>query len=115
MADCSIPEAPLRVRDEEDLIHAEYSCGSLVWARLAGWPWWPAMVDDCPDVEQYYWLDGFSDIPVCTIISSSCVVPHRGARVTYQIAGRCGPFLHHGYQVWSYLTVKILPNHQDLT
>ncbi|KAG7307489.1 hypothetical protein JYU34_007688 [Plutella xylostella] len=63
MADCSIPESPLRVRDEEDLIHSEYSAGSVVWARLPGWPWWPAMVDDCPDTEQFYWLDGFSDIP----------------------------------------------------
>ncbi|XP_073943405.1 uncharacterized protein [Choristoneura fumiferana] len=63
MANCSVPEAPLRVTDEEDLIHSEYSAGSLVWARLPGWPWWPAMVDDCPDTEQFYWLDGFSDIP----------------------------------------------------
>ncbi|KAJ8722557.1 hypothetical protein PYW07_003737 [Mythimna separata] len=62
-ASCSVPEAPLRLHDEEDLIHSEYAAGSLVWARLAGWPWWPAMVDDCPDTEQYYWLDGFSDIP----------------------------------------------------
>lgn len=62
-ASCSIPEAPLRLRDEEDLIHSLYTAGSLVWARLAGWPWWPAMVDDCPDTEQFYWLDGFSDIP----------------------------------------------------
>ncbi|CAB3242489.1 unnamed protein product [Arctia plantaginis] len=62
-ASCSVAEAPLRLRDEEDLIHSEYTAGSLVWARLTGWPWWPAMVDDCPDTEQFYWLDGFSDIP----------------------------------------------------
>ncbi|XP_038215289.1 zinc finger CW-type PWWP domain protein 1-like [Zerene cesonia] len=63
MANCSIPEIPIRLHDEEDLIHSEYAAGSLVLARLPGWPWWPAMVDDCPDTEQYYWLDGFSDIP----------------------------------------------------
>ncbi|KAL0842270.1 hypothetical protein ABMA28_014409 [Loxostege sticticalis] len=62
-ADCSVPEKPIRPRDEEDLIHSEYSAGSVVLARLPGWPWWPAMVEDCPDTEQYYWLDGFSDIP----------------------------------------------------
>ncbi|RVE47988.1 hypothetical protein evm_007396 [Chilo suppressalis] len=62
-ADCSVPEVPIKIRDEEDLIHSEWSAGSVVWARLAGWPWWPAMVDDCPDTEQFYWLDGFSDIP----------------------------------------------------
>ncbi|XP_063531570.1 zinc finger CW-type PWWP domain protein 1-like [Cydia strobilella] len=63
LTDCSTPETPLRISDEEDLIHSEYSAGSLVWARLPGWPWWPAMVDDDPDTEQFYWLDGFSDIP----------------------------------------------------
>ncbi|CAG4911700.1 unnamed protein product [Colias eurytheme] len=63
MSDCSIPEIPIHLHDEEDLIHSEYAAGSLVLARLPGWPWWPAMVDDCPDTEQYYWLDGFSDIP----------------------------------------------------
>ncbi|KAM3963089.1 uncharacterized protein ACR2FA_002854 [Aphomia sociella] len=63
IASCSAVEAPIPLRDEEDLIHSEYSAGSVVWARLAGWPWWPAMVDDCPDTEQFYWLDGFSDIP----------------------------------------------------
>lgn len=70
MANCSVPEEPLRVTDEEDLIHSEYSAGSLVWARLPGWPWWPAMVDDCPDTEQFYWLDGFSDIPASGFCSS---------------------------------------------
>ncbi|CAG9783894.1 unnamed protein product [Diatraea saccharalis] len=42
-ADCSVPEVPIKLREEEDLIHSEYSAGSVVWARLAGWPWWPAM------------------------------------------------------------------------
>nr|XP_034840582.1 zinc finger CW-type PWWP domain protein 1-like [Maniola hyperantus] len=62
-ASCSAPEIPIRIHDEENLIYSEYSAGSLVVARMDGWPWWPAMVDDCPDTEQYYWLDGFSDIP----------------------------------------------------
>ncbi|CAG9585232.1 unnamed protein product [Danaus chrysippus] len=63
LASCSAPESPILLHDEEDLIHNEYSAGSLVLARIPGWPWWPAMVDDCPDTEQFYWLDGFSDIP----------------------------------------------------
>ncbi|VVC96919.1 unnamed protein product [Leptidea sinapis] len=33
----------IEAHDEEDLIHSEYSAGSLVLARLPGWPWWPAM------------------------------------------------------------------------
>ncbi|KAJ0180659.1 hypothetical protein K1T71_004063 [Dendrolimus kikuchii] len=62
-SNCSVPETPITIREEEDFIHAEYSAGSVVWGRLRGWPWWPAMIDDCPDTERYYWLDGFSDIP----------------------------------------------------
>lgn len=71
VANCSVPESPIHVRDEEDLIHGEYTAGSVVWARLTGWPWWPAMVDDDPDTEQYYWLDGFSDIPVKLLLNTS--------------------------------------------
>ncbi|KPI91631.1 Zinc finger CW-type PWWP domain protein 1 [Papilio xuthus] len=63
LADCSAPEVPIQLHDEEDLIHSRFSAGSIVWVKLPGWPWWPAMVDDCPDTEQFYWLDGFSDIP----------------------------------------------------
>ncbi|KPJ06223.1 Zinc finger CW-type PWWP domain protein 1 [Papilio machaon] len=63
LANCSDPEAPIQLHDEEDLIHSRFSAGSIVWVKLQGWPWWPAMVDDCPDTEQFYWLYGFSDIP----------------------------------------------------
>ncbi|GLV35999.1 hypothetical protein CBL_09783 [Carabus blaptoides fortunei] len=61
---CIIPEKPISIYIEEDLIDNEYTAGSVVWAKLFGFPWWPAMVDDCPDTEQYYWLDGNSDIPM---------------------------------------------------
>ncbi|XP_068629660.1 zinc finger CW-type PWWP domain protein 1-like [Battus philenor] len=60
---CSIPEEEIHLHQEEDLIHSRFTAGSIVWVKLYNWPWWPAMVDDCPDTEQYYWLDGFSDIP----------------------------------------------------
>lgn len=68
LSKCSVPEIPISIRDIEDLVYGEYSAGSIVLARLGGWPWWPAMVDDCPDTEQYYWFDGFSDIPVSFFI-----------------------------------------------
>jgi hypothetical protein len=61
---CALPEKPPTPLEEEDLIHNVYTAGSIVWGRLAGFPWWPAIVDDDPDTEQYYWLNGFSDIPV---------------------------------------------------
>jgi hypothetical protein len=50
--------------EEQAMIHAPYGVGSLVWAQQTGYPWWPAMVDDDPDTEQFYWLNDFSDIPV---------------------------------------------------
>ncbi|GLV37671.1 hypothetical protein CBL_13944 [Carabus blaptoides fortunei] len=60
---CIIPEKPINAYVEYDLIHNEYTAGSIVWAKLYDYPWWPAMVDDCPDTEQYYWLDVYSNIP----------------------------------------------------
>ncbi|XP_018324877.1 zinc finger CW-type PWWP domain protein 1-like [Agrilus planipennis] len=60
---CDVPEVKLSAREEEDMIFNEYNAGSIVWAKLPPYPWWPAMVDDDPDVEQYYWLKSYSDVP----------------------------------------------------
>lgn len=61
--DCSDPEeAP--GEDEEFLINNLYNAGSIVWARVEGFPWWPAMIEDDPDLEQYFWLEEKSDYPV---------------------------------------------------
>ncbi|XP_018324872.2 zinc finger CW-type PWWP domain protein 1-like [Agrilus planipennis] len=60
---CEIPEVKISAREEEDLIFNEYNAGSIVWAKLPPYPWWPAMVDDDPDVEQYYWVKSYSDFP----------------------------------------------------
>ncbi|XP_049779553.1 zinc finger CW-type PWWP domain protein 1-like [Schistocerca cancellata] len=63
LASCTAPQKGPSIMQELDLIENEYTAGSVVWARLAGYPWWPAMVDDDPDVEQYYWITTLSDIP----------------------------------------------------
>ncbi|XP_035215141.1 myb-like protein X [Stegodyphus dumicola] len=47
---------------EENMENIEFSPvryipGTIVWAKLAGFPWWPAMVEDDPDTEEYYWLE----------------------------------------------------------
>ncbi len=39
-------------------LELEYAAGSLVWARSRNFPWWPAMVDHCPDTEEFCWLRG---------------------------------------------------------
>ena len=56
-----------------DLIFPQFTCGSMVWAKLKGFPWWPGMVDYCPDSQvtivyyidqhfkanpqEYYWIE----------------------------------------------------------
>lgn len=49
---------------EEAIIEGVYNAGSIVWAKMTGYPWWPAIVDDDPDVEQYFWVEAYSDKPV---------------------------------------------------
>ncbi|KAJ8952142.1 hypothetical protein NQ318_018478 [Aromia moschata] len=58
---CSDPEKA--DEDEEYLIENLYNAGSVVWAKMDGYPWWPAMVEDDPDVEDYFWLEDNSMKP----------------------------------------------------
>ncbi|XP_039286260.1 uncharacterized protein LOC111048895 isoform X2 [Nilaparvata lugens] len=55
--DCSIEEQrqPWEVEGEVDVISSKYTAGSVVWAHLQGWPWWPAIVDDDPDTQMFWW------------------------------------------------------------
>ncbi|GBM46496.1 Zinc finger CW-type PWWP domain protein 1 [Araneus ventricosus] len=48
---CDHPE------EDNDEHYLEYSPGSVVWAKLEGYPWWPAMVDEDPDVEEFSWRE----------------------------------------------------------
>ena len=55
-------------------VDTAYAAGSMVWAKVPGFPWWPGMVraglgelgsgvqvDFCPDTEEFYWLDAWDD------------------------------------------------------
>ena len=42
---------------EVDFVNVKFTCGSVVWARVKGYPWWPAIIDYCPDSEEYYWIE----------------------------------------------------------
>nr|CAD7444053.1 unnamed protein product [Timema bartmani] len=59
---CEASEMGPTPLEEEDMIHNLYTAGSIVWGHVVGYPWWPAIVDDDPDILQYYWIE-FSDIP----------------------------------------------------
>jgi len=52
---CSYPEQGWDKQSNWKYVENKYTCGSVVWARLEGWPAWPAMVDDDPDTGEFFW------------------------------------------------------------
>ena len=46
---CSDPEEIPTDAPKNAWVENRFTVGSLVWAKVAGWPWWPAIVDDDPD------------------------------------------------------------------
>ncbi|XP_054919538.1 uncharacterized protein [Dermacentor andersoni] len=48
---------------DDDLLEAKYFVGSIVWAKVNTYPWWPAMIDDDPDLGVYEWREGKHDLP----------------------------------------------------
>lgn len=54
---CDIPEEEHH-KGSNIYVEANYTTGSMVWAKLQGFPWWPAFVDDDPDTERFFWTNG---------------------------------------------------------
>ncbi|XP_066972872.1 neurofilament heavy polypeptide-like isoform X2 [Macrobrachium rosenbergii] len=52
---CSAPEDDWN--KENVYVYNGYILGSVVWARVTGTDWWPAMVDIDPDFQIHNWLD----------------------------------------------------------
>jgi len=74
---CFVPQIRYSKKFQEDLIENKYNAGSIVWARANGYPWWPAIVDDCPDFLRYYELRKTSIIPVSNLCVVSCAYTPR--------------------------------------
>ncbi|XP_050498785.1 zinc finger CW-type PWWP domain protein 1-like isoform X2 [Diabrotica virgifera virgifera] len=85
---CTDKEVDITEEDEDFLIDNLYNSGSVVWAKIEGYPWWPAMVEDDPDIEDYYWLEEgileptqyhvtfFDKIEVSRAwLKTSCIIP----------------------------------------
>ncbi|XP_076290282.1 uncharacterized protein LOC143213868 [Lasioglossum baleicum] len=64
IASCAIPQVPMAPALEADLIENCYNAGSIVWARVQGYPWWPAIVCDSPDTFRYYEQNNRSQKPI---------------------------------------------------
>ncbi|XP_040355476.2 mucin-17 isoform X2 [Ixodes scapularis] len=39
---------------QEEFVDVKFFVGSIVWAKLDSYPWWPAMIDDDPDSCLYF-------------------------------------------------------------
>lgn len=38
-------------------VKIKYPRGTLVWAKLKGYPWWPGIIDHSPGCDEFYWID----------------------------------------------------------
>ncbi|CAN7986114.1 unnamed protein product [Ixodes hexagonus] len=47
-------EAAEQDMSQEEFVDTKFFVGSIVWAKLASYPWWPAMIDDDPDSYIYF-------------------------------------------------------------
>ncbi|XP_076167806.1 uncharacterized protein LOC143146928 isoform X2 [Ptiloglossa arizonensis] len=56
IASCDIPEKLIPPVIESDLIENAYNAGSIVWAYIHGFPWWPGIINDSPETFTYYVL-----------------------------------------------------------
>ncbi|XP_076761330.1 uncharacterized protein LOC143429526 [Xylocopa sonorina] len=54
IASCDIPECRIPLAIESTIIHNAFNAGSIVWAHIKGFPWWPGIVNDCPDTLTFY-------------------------------------------------------------
>ena len=66
--DCSIPEESWSKEEEVSSVYTAYVPGSLVWAKVRGYPWWPGMVVQDPEIDKFFQLDGFSELPVSVCV-----------------------------------------------
>ncbi|XP_039268005.2 uncharacterized protein LOC120343006 isoform X1 [Styela clava] len=54
LASCSAVEEEWHSSSQDSFIYTQFSPGSIVWAKMAGYPSWPAMVDIDPDFNTFY-------------------------------------------------------------
>ena len=54
---CEAPEQDWDTDLASHSVETRFTVGSLVWAKMNGFPAWPAMVDDDPDTGEFFWTE----------------------------------------------------------
>lgn len=52
---CELPRIHMKSFKLDELINNKYNAGSIVWGKVIGHPWLPAIVDDDPDYETFFY------------------------------------------------------------
>jgi len=55
--ECQSPEQLWSKNLNNNIVETRFTVGSLVWARMEGWPSWPGMIDDDPDTGSFFWTE----------------------------------------------------------
>uniref|UniRef100_A0A3B3QH72 Zinc finger CW-type PWWP domain protein 1 n=1 Tax=Paramormyrops kingsleyae TaxID=1676925 RepID=A0A3B3QH72_9TELE len=59
---CNCPEETWS-GSQDDVVHSSLVPGSLVWAQLQGYPWWPAMTESDPDSKSIFFFNNIDRFP----------------------------------------------------
>ncbi|XP_065060700.1 zinc finger CW-type PWWP domain protein 1-like [Rhopilema esculentum] len=52
---CEASQETIGTEDEDDPCTTDHEPGMVLWGKVPGYPWWPCMVDNDPDIETFYW------------------------------------------------------------
>ncbi|KAK3706419.1 hypothetical protein QZH41_018633 [Actinostola sp. cb2023] len=62
---CEASQEAFDSQDEDfDVVYTSFPEGSIVWAKVAGYPWWPGMMESDPDYGYYCETEENSRVPV---------------------------------------------------
>ena len=54
---CDVRENLWNPAVNNNMVETRFTVGSIVMAKMDGWPAWPAMVDDDPDIGDFFWTE----------------------------------------------------------
>ncbi|XP_046839942.1 zinc finger CW-type PWWP domain protein 1-like [Xenia sp. Carnegie-2017] len=66
---CTASQETCDSQDDFDVVYTPFVQGSLVWAKVQGYPWWPGIVEDDPDYKCCYETDDSDVNPISYHVS----------------------------------------------